>query len=60
MKRRGRPPIDPEQRKSVVMCARLDAQTVRLIGRAVERSGLSTTDWVRNRLAKAAKREVRD
>ena len=55
--KRGRPPIDPEKRVSEMVPVRM-TQSERVTFQAVaERAGLSLSEWIRERLAKAAKRE---
>jgi hypothetical protein len=57
-KRRGRPSLPKMARKSVILCARTDLGSYRSFRRAADAAGMKLTDWVRDRLERAAKRDL--
>ncbi|HVP72884.1 MAG TPA: hypothetical protein VMS30_04050 [Phycisphaerales bacterium] len=50
--------LPQQQRKSMMICARTDQTTYRDLRRAADSAGLRLTDWIRTRLAQAARREL--
>ncbi|MDV7137166.1 plasmid mobilization protein [Williamsia muralis] len=56
MTSRGRPPLDPEQRRSAPVPVRFTAQERALVEAAAGSAGVSVSAWVRQRAVKDAKR----
>jgi antitoxin component of RelBE/YafQ-DinJ toxin-antitoxin module len=56
---RGRPEIPEEERKGVIVACRVDAEERAQFDQAAERAGLRLSDWLRDRLRAAARRELR-
>jgi uncharacterized protein (DUF1778 family) len=56
---RGRPELDESERKASIVACRVDAEERAQLDRAAEKSGLRLSDWMRDRLKAAAKRELR-
>lgn len=54
----GRPPISPKERLKAVYCARLRPDEQREVDGAIERSGKSKSDWLRDALLTAARAEA--
>ncbi|WP_156045883.1 MULTISPECIES: hypothetical protein [Actinomycetes] len=59
MTSRGRPPLDPEQRRSAPVPVRFTAQERALVEAAAGSAGVSVSAWVRQRAVKDAKRASR-
>ena len=57
-RRRGRPELPKHQRKSVMLCARVEAGSYRRCVQAARAVGVPLTDWIRDRLYVAAKRDL--
>jgi len=57
--RRGRPRKAPEERLAERIEVRADSSDKRLLEEAAEKSGEKLSDWIRDRLVRAAKRELR-
>ena len=55
---RGRPKLKPEERKSVIPFRADEAEKAEF-QRAAENAEISLSDWIRDRLSTAAKRELR-
>ena len=45
-------------RKSVILCARTDLGNYRTFRKAADVAGMKLTDWIRDRLERAAKRDL--
>ena len=56
-KRMGRPPLKPKEAKSEVFQIRLKLEERAAYEEAAKRSGLKLSEWIRNHLNRAAKRE---
>ena len=50
--------MPPRQRKSKMLCTRTDPQAYRTYERAAAAAGLRLTDWMRDRLSRAAGRDL--
>lgn len=57
--KRGRPPKEPDERKDSHVIVRVGQAERDEIERAAEVAGLRLSDWIRERLMSAAKRERR-
>jgi predicted HicB family RNase H-like nuclease len=57
-KKVGRPTRDPSGQASKLFPVRLTDAEREEYGQAAERAGMSVSEWIRDRLAKAAKREA--
>jgi len=55
----GRPEIPAEERKAVIVACRVDADERAQLDQAAEKAGIRLSDWMRERLLSAAKRELR-
>ena len=55
-KRMGRPPLPPDAAKNEVFQMRLTAAERAAYQRAADRAGQTLSEWIRDRLGKAAKR----
>jgi hypothetical protein len=55
----GRPPLSPGEAKGAVLQIRLTEAQRAEYAQAAERAGMSLSAWIRDRLAKASKREAR-
>jgi hypothetical protein len=59
MKQRiGRRPLPTRDRKAKVLCARTDLESYRIFRAAADASGMSMTEWIRDRLRRAAERDL--
>jgi hypothetical protein len=47
-----------KQRKTMILCTRIDERSYRVCLRAAKAAGLRLTDWIRDRLSRAAKRDL--
>jgi uncharacterized protein (DUF1778 family) len=56
---RGRPLMPAEEKKGKLTACRMLADERDLLDQAAEQAGLSISDWMRSRLLKAAKKELR-
>jgi uncharacterized protein (DUF1778 family) len=56
---RGRPELEESERKATIVACRVDAEERAQLERAAEKSDLRLSDWMRDRLKAAAKRELR-
>jgi uncharacterized protein (DUF1778 family) len=56
---RGRPELDESERKASIVACRVDVEERAQLERAAEKSDLRLSDWMRDRLKAAAKRELR-
>jgi uncharacterized protein (DUF1778 family) len=56
---RGRPELDESERKASIVACRVDADERAQLERAAEKSRLRLSDWMRDRLKAAAKKELR-
>jgi hypothetical protein len=59
-KRMGRPPKDPEERKAVLIAFRTEDAEKADYERAASAAGVGLSDWIRDRLKRATKRELRE
>lgn len=57
-KSRGRPPKPPGERKGILIAFRIEEAEKGEYERAAETAGVSLSDWIRDRLKAAAKREL--
>jgi len=57
---RGRPPKPPDETKAELMQIRIGEAERIAYQKSAERCGLSFSEWVRDRLNRAAKREAKD
>jgi hypothetical protein len=57
-KKRGRPPKGDKTQESRIYLRAIDAEKA-MMESAAHRAGLTLSDWIRDRLAKAAHREMR-
>jgi hypothetical protein len=57
MAKAGRPPRDPEQGAAKIFPVLLTDVEKATYARAAKRAGLTISEWLRDRLSKAAKRE---
>lgn len=58
--KRGRPPKRPEQRKTVSLLLRLEPAEKQAFRDAADIAGAPLTGWIRERLRRAAVRELED
>jgi hypothetical protein len=56
---RGRPEIPAEDRKAMQVACRVDADERAQLDQAADKAGIRLSDWMRERLLSAAKRELR-
>ena len=56
---RGRPELKEAERKASTVACRVDADDRAQLERAAEKAELRLSDWMRDRLKAAAKRELR-
>ncbi len=56
---RGRPEIPEEDRKASIVACRVDADERAQLDQAADKAGTRLSDWMRDRLLSAAKRELR-
>jgi hypothetical protein len=56
---RGRPEVPDEERKATIVACRVDAEERAQFDLAAENADLRLSDWMRDRLKAAAKRELR-
>jgi hypothetical protein len=56
---RGRPPKAPEDRKGILIAFRTEDAEKAEYERAAGAAGVSLSDWIRDRLKRATKRELR-
>jgi uncharacterized protein (DUF1778 family) len=56
---RGRPEIPEEDRKASIVACRVDADERDQLDQAAGNAGVRLSDWMRDRLLSAAKRELR-
>jgi uncharacterized protein (DUF1778 family) len=59
-KRIGRPPKDPDKKKGLRLDMRLDEYEKEGFRMAAEMAGLELSGWIRERLRRAAKKELED
>jgi hypothetical protein len=59
MAKAGRPPRDPKAGAAKLVPIRLTDAEKAVYQRAAAKAGMTLSDWVRDRLDKAAKREAR-
>ena len=57
--RMGRPPKSPEERKAGIVAFRADEAERSELDQAANAAGMKLSDWIRDRLSKAAKRELK-
>lgn len=58
--KRGRPPVDPQRTKGVHLDIRLSEDEKEAFKKAAELEGLALSVWIRQRLRKAARKELED
>lgn len=56
---RGRPELEESERKASIVACRVDADERAQLERAAGKAELRLSDWMRDRLKAAAKRELR-
>jgi uncharacterized protein (DUF1778 family) len=56
---RGRPELPESERKAGIVACRVDADERDQLDRAAGKAGVRLSDWMRERLLSAAKRELR-
>jgi len=55
---RGRPEIPEDERKGVIVACRVEAEDRARFDSAAARAGLRLSDWMRERLKQAARRDL--
>jgi hypothetical protein len=59
-RKRGRPPLDPDQAKAEYLEVRLEATEKQAFKDAADVAGLALSTWVRERLRRVARKELED
>lgn len=57
-KRMGRPPKPPEERKGILIAFRTEESEKADYERAAQAAGVGLSDWIRERLKRAIRREL--
>ena len=59
-RKRGRPPVDPEKAKAAILEVRLEVAEKNAFKEAADLAGLALSAWVRERLRRAARKELEE